>query len=184
MNKNDKRYLQTELSIRENYIKLLKTRPSHIPTVSELCKAAKINRSSFYLHYKDVNDLHSILEDESFNFINKTFSQYSFNGCFHQLIDHLFENFLEEPLLIDFLLNISTDAKNALITYSKEVTIKEWEKKSSLTVQEAAIVYEYLVGGMIAVLKDWQDHDFQIPEKYKELFFYLSTEGLHHFLYK
>lgn len=184
MNKNDKRYLQTELLIRQSYIKLTKDKPKHMITVSEICNDAKINRGSFYLHYKDVYDLHSTLEDESISFITNIFNQYSFDGNFFQLVDLLFDEFLKEPLHIDFLLNLSTTAKNTLTQNTKKVTIEQWEQHSSLTDLQASIAYDYLVGGMISVLKNWMDHHFQDTEKYKDLFFVLATKGLHHYLYQ
>ena len=38
-------------------ISLLKTKPFAYITVSELCKTAGVNRSTFYLHYETVSDL-------------------------------------------------------------------------------------------------------------------------------
>lgn len=184
MNKNDKRYMQTELLIRKNFIELAKNKPNNMITVSEICQAANINRSSFYLHYKDVNDLYSTLETEAIDFINATFHQYAFDGKINKMIDLLFDSFLENPLQIDFLLNVSKTAREKLINLSKEKTIVEWKKHSSFTDTDASIAYDFISGGMTAILNSWLENNFENADRYKELFVYLASEGLHYYVYK
>lgn len=48
---------QTKKKIYQALIKLSKTKFIRDVTVSELCRTAAINRSTFYLHYQDIDDL-------------------------------------------------------------------------------------------------------------------------------
>lgn len=51
--KTDRRTLYTKGSIKEAYLAALREKSWNKITVSELCEAAEINRSTFYLHYTD-----------------------------------------------------------------------------------------------------------------------------------
>ena len=63
MNKNDLRYIKTEKIIKDTYLSLKKKYHSQIK-VSELCKAAMINKSTFYSHYETIDYLHQELCNE------------------------------------------------------------------------------------------------------------------------
>ncbi len=52
---NNQMHKQTERRLRDALLDCMSR--EHEPTVSELCEAASINRSTFYRHYKDVFDL-------------------------------------------------------------------------------------------------------------------------------
>lgn len=55
--KQNLRFQQTEQNIRKVFTELLKKEKFEKITVSRICELCQINRSSFYLHYKDVYDL-------------------------------------------------------------------------------------------------------------------------------
>ena len=57
MRKSDRRTRYTRAAIVEALYEKLKTTPIHKISVTELCEAAEINRSTFYLHYKDCRDV-------------------------------------------------------------------------------------------------------------------------------
>jgi len=63
-NLSDRRIRKTRELIRQALIKLLLQKDLSGITVSELAALADINRGTFYLHYKDVPDLFSQIEDE------------------------------------------------------------------------------------------------------------------------
>ncbi len=62
--KNNKRRQATRQRIEKLFIELLQTRDIAQITVSDICKAAQINRSTFYANYLDVYDLADKLRDE------------------------------------------------------------------------------------------------------------------------
>ncbi len=55
--KNNQRFQQTGYFIEQTFIDLLKNKEIDKITVSEICKLANINRTTFYLHYLDIYDL-------------------------------------------------------------------------------------------------------------------------------
>lgn len=54
----------TKQKIQETFFSLSQTMPMKKITVSKLCQACQISRSTFYLHYDNVDDLTDYLEKE------------------------------------------------------------------------------------------------------------------------
>ena len=61
---NNLRYKSTEEKIEDAFLRLLKRKRYNCIYVQDLCKEAGINRSSFYAHYLDINDLMMKYEDK------------------------------------------------------------------------------------------------------------------------
>ncbi len=57
MNKSESKYFNTATKMDLALISLLKKKSFEYITVSEICKTAGVNRSTFYLHYETVGDL-------------------------------------------------------------------------------------------------------------------------------
>ena len=57
MNKSESKYFNTATKMDIALISLMKKKPFAYITVSEICKAAGVNRSTFYLHYETISDL-------------------------------------------------------------------------------------------------------------------------------
>lgn len=60
----DNRIEKTKRSIYDAFIALREKKPLEKLTVKELCEAADINKSTFYVYYRDVYDLSDKIEDE------------------------------------------------------------------------------------------------------------------------
>ena len=59
MNERDMRVIKTKESIEKAFFDLLGTKPLDKVTVVELARAARIHKSTFYLHYLDIPDLYT-----------------------------------------------------------------------------------------------------------------------------
>ena len=57
MNKSKSKYFNTAIKMDLALISLLKKKPYDYISVSEICKEAGVNRSTFYLHYETIADL-------------------------------------------------------------------------------------------------------------------------------
>ena len=57
VNKLESKYFNTAAKMNLALISLLKKKSLEYITVSEICKAAGVNRSTFYLHYETIGDL-------------------------------------------------------------------------------------------------------------------------------
>lgn len=57
LNKSESKYFHTAVRFDEALLALLEKKSFEYLTVSEICKAAGVNRSTFYLHYENLSDL-------------------------------------------------------------------------------------------------------------------------------
>ncbi|MBR6513944.1 MAG: TetR/AcrR family transcriptional regulator [Clostridia bacterium] len=57
MNRSESKYFNTAVRFDKALLALLEQKPFEYITVSEICKAAEVNRSTFYLHYENTSDL-------------------------------------------------------------------------------------------------------------------------------
>jgi len=62
--RSDRRVVYTKRVLREALVKLLRTNHISEITITSICELADINRSTFYLHYRDQYDLLHQIEDE------------------------------------------------------------------------------------------------------------------------
>ena len=72
MNKSESKYFNTALRMDEALLALLERKDLEYITVKELCQAAGVNRSTFYLHYETIADL----VNETMETINRRFESY------------------------------------------------------------------------------------------------------------
>ncbi len=64
--KENRRVRYTRMALRESLLSLLQENPLSKITVSRICEQADVNRSTFYLYYKDAYDLLEQIENELF----------------------------------------------------------------------------------------------------------------------
>ncbi len=57
MNKNESKYFNTANKMHDALIQILDRKDFEYISVKEICEAAGVNRSTFYLHYDNLNDL-------------------------------------------------------------------------------------------------------------------------------
>lgn len=72
MNRSESKYFTTAKKMDEAFMKLLEKKDFAYITVKEICEAAGVNRSTFYLHYETIGDLLT----ESVESMNQQFLTY------------------------------------------------------------------------------------------------------------
>ena len=72
MNKSESKYFNTAAKMDEALIALLEKKDFEYISVKEICEAADVNRSTFYLHYENTRDL----LEESIRYMNDRFLSY------------------------------------------------------------------------------------------------------------
>lgn len=97
----DKRIQKSKSSIINTFLELRAKKPLEKITVTELCRKAEINKSTFYVHYHDIYDLSDQLENEVVDSILQSI-RYP-------------EKVFEEPKQFTYELFQAYQAKNSLI---------------------------------------------------------------------
>ena len=72
MNRSESKYFATAVKMDEAFLALLEKKDFAYITVKEICAAAGVNRSTFYLHYETISDLLT----ESVSHMNQQFLTY------------------------------------------------------------------------------------------------------------
>ena len=78
----------TKTALRDAMIELICEKPLTSITVKDVCARADINRSTFYLHYKDVDSLLVAVEDYAIEYIQSHFK--GPDNAFDELVGFLY----------------------------------------------------------------------------------------------
>lgn len=111
MNKNESKYFNTSLKMNDALISLLRKKDFEYISVKDVCEEAKVNRSTFYLHY---NNTFELLE-EVIERLNLSFSNHlNFNKTYKTIVqssnlDDLF--LMKDEFLIPYLTFVKENKK-------------------------------------------------------------------------
>jgi AcrR family transcriptional regulator len=74
MNKQDLRVIKTKKNLFNKLLELLKTQSFNDITVTKLCEICEVNRSTFYTHFLNIDELFEVQMIEIMEKINKEFA--------------------------------------------------------------------------------------------------------------
>ena len=174
MNKQQSKYFNTASFFDEALITLLEKKDIDYITVKEICKQAKVNRSTFYLHYESIDDL----LNETLEYINKKFISY-FNEEPKDFIVNIniYKKedlvFINKKYLKPYLEFIKENKKVFIAAFKNPVTMKTQEKYSSLEKYilnpilnkynipnyKKRYVLQFYINGIMAIIKEWAIND-------------------------
>ena len=174
MNKNESKYFNTARRMDEALITLLEKKDFEYITIKEICAAAGVNRSTFYLHYENTSDL---LEETTRYIIDKHLGYYSIQASGVSL---RYDTCDERELLF-----ITSEYLTPYLTFIKEnqrifkVSIKHFHSMNMEGVyskmfehifnpilarfhvpeRERSYVIKFYLTGVFAIVMEWLDHD-------------------------
>ena len=178
----DRRFQFTEKIIRETYLELLSEMSANKITVTELCKRAELNRSTFYLHYRDCAELLEVLGSE---LAERIFSRIS--GMFRDeqsmqrnMIAMMNPDFFSNPDDWNIFVSEGSHCSEKIVAKAKDVTVASWLGRSDLTEDQITMLFTYVTNGCLAVTKAARSGELQMnsPEDYR-LLYRLISRGLH-----
>ncbi|EOS40047.1 TetR/AcrR family transcriptional regulator [Lachnospiraceae bacterium] len=178
--KQNLRFQQTEQNIRKVFTELLKKEKFEKITVSRICELCQINRSSFYLHYKDVYDLIDKIEYDMSSYFAHIFiddSPLNMNERFIKLFTFILENkeFYKAYLnSADWFHTI-----HGIIPESAQFSLNAFAQKLSIqSLRELRYHQVFFTYGLTALIREWLNQG--CLETPKELGAILNQEYLHH----
>lgn len=156
----DRRIRKTKKQIRLGLSKMLMVKDYKAITVKELVEAADINRSTFYLHYRNVEVLMQSVEEEILTDVKNIFSSESdfipirstsiIQKLFHYISDNqeIVQAFLGPNGQKSFLDNlyqiILTEYRQALKSNAVNINSDDFE-----------LAYSFCFNGTIGIIKEW-----------------------------
>ncbi|MBR1743239.1 MAG: TetR/AcrR family transcriptional regulator [Lachnospiraceae bacterium] len=177
--KNNQRFHETGQKLIHAFIELSEKKPIEKITVTDLCRKSGINRSSFYLHYKDIFDMADRMEEVLILYYNHLFTRplentksnedYELSGRFALLFRFIKEHqsyyrfYLSRNRTLHLL-------EAALPTNAKE-SLQEWAEKMGIhTERELHYHQAFFQSGLSAMVKEWLEQGcIESPEEMSEI---------------
>lgn len=160
-----RRTQMTRQLFRDSLIELLQTKPFQKITVKEICEQADLNRTTFYLHYDDQDQL---LDD--------------IVGVFKEGLDRYFPPISDKTdrinRLNEYLLYVKENYKIFRILMSNDQAVGKRKKiledllserisahKPKDSLPEGKYIYYFILEGSISMVLHWIDYNFDLrPE--------------------
>ena len=161
----DARVRYTKMIIKKTLIDLIKTKPIRKISVKEICDIAQINRSTFYKHYGNVDDLVGKIEKELINELKKSINQSKNKDTKKTLIEML-EVMKSEIDLYCALLSENGDAlfKSKLVVELYSELSKNFRYDFSvLPEEEQNWLLAFLDNGAFGILDCWIIYGMKEP---------------------
>lgn len=170
--KPDRRTRKTKMQLRQGLTTLLQQKSIKEITVKELAELVDINRSTFYIHYKDIFDLLDSIENEMMeDFVSLLNQHYTDSDNPHPfpLLRDVFHFLADYSDMCIVLLGKNGDI--AFVDRLKEIVrykcLHDW---FTVLRKDDARYYEYyyafIVSGCIGLLQSWLENGMQeSPDK-------------------
>ena len=153
MRKEDRRNAYTERVIRDALYQLLQSSPIDKISVTEVCRLAEINRSTFYLHYTDCQDVLNKEIDKACDHLIAYLDEHRNVDIFDTVLE--FRDLLLRDTELVFLAQHSGDPTTAFqkfINYAKHTFAMRIMETSSLPENAAEWVAQFAATGAMSTI--------------------------------
>lgn len=188
LKQEDRRIRKTKKLLKESLIELMNEKKVKDITIKDITERADLNRGTFYLHYLDIYDLLSQIEDEiitNLTALLKTFNEtqtLSSYELLEQLFNYLYEN--KEIFRVLLYTNSDTQFLNKLQTLIKTMglyTLQNVYKDSQ------PIVYTYFLSfissGVIGMVEHWFENGMTLtPSEMASMVDQMITKSAENFM--
>lgn len=174
MNKNESKYFNTAILFDKALIALLNEKDVEYITIKEICSKAGVNRSTFYLHYENINDL----IEEAMNYINEEFMNY-FDETSKEFLVKIQESSLDDLILIEkkyltpYLNFVKENKKVFKASFNNPAGMSAFDrynhlkkyilipilKRFNISENEQNYLISFYINGIMAIIKEWINSD-------------------------
>ena len=167
MNKNDLRVVKTKNGIHQALLHILQNKPLMQIKVTELCKAANINRGTFYFHYEEVGDVFKELFEEMMLDLKESYDE-PYKQMHPFTIETLDPNTIrifhhikkyEDFYKIVLSENVSMTYYYMLFDAVRSICINDNRSKAYDPLQ--GYLYSYTTNAILGLIIEWYRRDFQ-----------------------
>ncbi|TEB45360.1 TetR/AcrR family transcriptional regulator [Flavobacterium circumlabens] len=159
----DRRVRYTKMVLRESMLDLLKNKSLNQISITELCKAADVNRNTFYKHYNTTYEIIREMEDEIFNALMDSIKNMDNVNDIILASCRTLERDKKMSVIIFSETDSSSLLSKALSSFRKtDLTL---QNNGDAAIQQSLLEKVYLFGeqGTIALMKDWVLGGFKEP---------------------
>ena len=174
MNKSESKYFNTAEKMDEAFLNLLDKKDFEYITVKEICEKAKVNRSTFYLHYETIGDLLA----ESIEHINNNFLNYMKQNSaeFISKIKDRPKNelYLVTPKYLTPYLSYIKEHKRLFLTSLNNVAVLQLNEaynqmfkyvltpildRFQISEKQCEYIVSFYIDGLMSIIKKWLEND-------------------------
>lgn len=165
--KHNLRAQKTQNKIRKTLLKKLGTKPIHAITVQEICREARICRTTFYVHYDSLDDLMLSIEVEMQQGINNLFMDAD-RGTYRaftrrsleQLINYIQEHALFYRILLNSLNSLNLLDRDLAAAWKRQIE-PVLRRRADTTETELRYRFEYFNSGLRGIIRAWLNANCQ-----------------------
>lgn len=162
--KNNKRRRESVAKIEHIFVELLQTKQLNQITVSDICKKAGLNRTTFYANYLDIYDLADKIKEHLENELERLYQDEVISNFNSNDYLKLFRHIKDNQLFYKTYFKLGYDNNYKIILYDTKQAEKYFDNKH--------IEYhiEFFRHGLNAVVKKWLENDCaESPEEIAEI---------------
>ena len=162
----NRRVRMTKRCMKDALLELLEKAPLNKISVTDVCNAADVNRSTFYAYYNDIDELLSEIETEALEQIpiNVNPEDIDYEGNYLRKLE-IFFNYIQENEKIYRILMCQSGERD----FNKKLVafILDHYNNSSIVSDKLLAKYGciYCIGGVIGIVKEWIQDGFPISYK-------------------
>lgn len=178
MLKETRRTKMTKLLFHTALIELMQEKPFSRITIKDICTQAELNRTTFYKHYYDQDELIAEIEDE---LIRKTID-YMKNVSRQETTVaqiEMFLDFVKENSRVFKVLFSGHDSSGRMQAYMTNVTLSIRQNLPDYgTQQEEKYILNFIMQGTFNVILKWIDSSFDLPSARLAELIYTMCDGI------
>lgn len=147
----NRRVRMTKRLMKDALLELLEVKPLEKITVTDVCAAADVNRSSFYAHYQDIHALLRELEDEVLEHIPVPEGPIGADSAFPAALELYFDHVQQNARLFRALILRREDAR-----FDRRLVDAVMARNRPLLEGDAGrYAYVFFVNGVVGLLREW-----------------------------
>lgn len=164
---NNKRKKESQIKIQKVFIELIQTKEINEITVSDICKIARLNRSTFYSNYIDIYDLADKIKETLFHDVLSLYPEETKEKKHSYNFLKLFKHIKENQLFFKTYFKLDYDNNNDF--FENMIDYTEFEKYYP---NKKYVDYHitFFKQGLNAVIKKWLYNGcLETPEQIRDI---------------
>lgn len=159
--KNNRRVQLTKSLIKTAFLDLWQEKPFAQITVKDVCKTADLNRTTFYLHYADLDALFREIEQDAYEDVERYIRNVQSTDDKIQQLTSLFD-YIQHNLSVYRMLLLSpeSDSKNRFMQHFLSAISQG--KKNSANAMTEAYTQSFIINGCAGMIISWIEDGFRI----------------------
>lgn len=171
----------TKKLLKQSYLELMCSTPVSKITVKDICLGAEVNRSTFYLHYSEPNDILKELEDETVartaEFLTSIGAQTKAPAGAKDYLLSFLKYIRSSDELFRALLVRNSDPHFRRKLQAVAENMVETAFDFEIPPEYKSCAFQYIFSGSIELLTDWIRNDYAVSEHTMCDILYLLCEG-------